>query len=217
MSQDPNFEFDHSVLDKIELSPIGAVANTPSYQDALRRLYDARQVYAHSDHKDGHVTARSLSQLPLFFPTNLDQFIAGAITEEELESNASIYDRYVASLDAALQPRAEESRIMVIGKPAHHRAKHGAEVIHDPMHMLFLLPGAGPHPGIAGNYLHGSVFHIGPDEATGAWVVHVHDSDDGAAEFRTPKLTEALAMLGDVLASAPFHLDELEGLGFKMN
>jgi hypothetical protein len=217
MSQDPNYDFDHSVLDKIELSPIGAVAITPSYQDALRRLYEARQVYADADHKDGHVTARSLSTLPIFFADNLDQFIAGAISEEELETNASIYDRYIASLDATLQPRAEESRIMVIGKPAHHRAKHGAEIVHDPMHMLFLVPGAGPHPGIAGNYLHGSVFHIGNDEATGSWVVNVHDADDGAAEFRTTKLADALAMLEDVLASSPFHLDELEGLGFEMN
>ena len=162
------------------------------------------------------MTARSLSELPIFFADNLDKFIAGAISEEELETNASIYDRYVASLDASLQPRAEESRIMVIGKPAHHRTKHGVETVHDPMHMLFLVPGAGPHPGIAGNYLHGSVFHIG-DEATGAWVVNVHDADDGAAEFRTAKLADALAMLEDVLASAPFHLDELDGLGFEMN
>ena len=163
------------------------------------------------------MTARSLSTLPIFFADNLDQFIAGAISEEELETNASIYDRYIASLDATLQPRAEESRIMVIGKPAHNRAKHGAEIVHDPMHMLFLVPGAGPHPGIAGNYLHGSVFHIGNDEATGSWVVNVHDADDGAAEFRTTKLADALAMLEDVLASSPFHLDELEGLGFEMN
>ena len=45
----------------------------------------------------------------------------------------------------------------------------------------------------------------------------MHDADDGAAEFRTPKKTDALAMLEDVLASAPFHLTELEALGFKMN
>jgi len=217
MPQDPNSEFDHSVLDKIEFSPIGAVASTPSYQDALRRLYEAHQIYAHADHKEGHVTARSLSTLPIFFAANLDKFIASAITDEELETNASIYDRYVESLEPALQPQAEDSRVMVIGKPAHHRAKHGAEIVHDPMHMLFLVPGAGPHPGIAGNYLHGSVFHIGADEATGAWVVNVHDSDDGASEFRTQKLADALAMLEDVLASAPFHLDELDALGFKMN
>jgi hypothetical protein len=27
---------------------------------------------------------------------------------------------------------------------------------HDPIHTLFLVPGAGPNPGIPGNYLHGS-------------------------------------------------------------
>ena len=55
---DPNAEFDHAVLDKIDASPIGAVPTTPAYQDALRRLYAARQVYASADHKGGHVTAR---------------------------------------------------------------------------------------------------------------------------------------------------------------
>ncbi len=106
---------------------------------------------------------------------------------------------------------------MVIGKPTLHRAKHGAEVVHDPMHMLFLVPGAGPHPGIPGNYLHGALFHLGADEATGTWVINVHDADDGAAEIRIQKKSDALAMLQDVLASAPFHLDELDTLGFAMN
>ena len=105
---------------------------------------------------------------------------------------------------------------MVIGKPAHHRAKHGAEVVHDPMHMLFLVPGAGPHPGIPGNYLNGALFHIGADEATGKWVINVHDRDDGAAEFKVTQRANALAMLEDVLASAPFHLSELEALGFEI-
>lgn len=217
MSQDPHAEFDHSVLDKIELSPVGALANTPSYQDALRRLYAAQQVYASADHKDGHVTARSLAALPVFRAKNLAEFIAGKIPEEELEPNASIYSRYVQSLHIDLQARAEACRVMVIGKPAHHRAKHGAEIVHDPMHMLFLVPGAGPHPGLPGNYLHGAVFHIGADEATGSWIVQVHDADDGVAEFKTPTRAAALAMLEDVLASAPFHLSELEGLGFVMN
>ena len=216
MSQDPQADFDHSVLDKIELSPVGAVASTPSYQDALRRLYAAQQVYGHADHKDGHVTARSLATLPIFHAANLAEFIAGKITEEQLEPNASIYDLYVKSLPVDLHERAEACRIMVIGKPAHHRAKHGAEVVHDPMHMLFLVPGAGPHPGIPGNYLNGALFHIGADEATGKWVINVHDRDDGAAEFKVTQRANALAMLEDVLASAPFHLSELEALGFEM-
>jgi hypothetical protein len=216
MFQDSNAEFDHAVLDKIEASPSGALPATPAYQDALQRLYAAQQVYAHADHKGGHVTARSLARLPLIHAQNLDAFIAGRITADALETNASIYSRYVQSLPAAARARAESLRVMVIGKPALHRAKQGAAIVHDPLHMLFLVPGAGPHPGLPGNYLHGSVFHVGPDEATGAWVVQVHDSDDGASEFRAPALPEALAKLEEVLASAPFHLNELEALGFRL-
>jgi hypothetical protein len=216
MSHDPNAEFDHAVLDKIELSPIGAVPTTPAYQDALNRLHAAQQVYAHADHKGGHVTARSLAGLPIFHAHNLDAFIAGQISDEALEPNASIYDRYVASLPAAVRARAEGLRVMVIGKPAQHRAKHDGTVVHDPLHMLFLVPGAGPHPGLPGNYLHGALFHVGADDATGAWVVQVHDSDDGACEFRAPARAAALAKIQEVLESAPFHLSELEALGFRL-
>lgn len=216
MSQDPNAEFDHAVLDKIELSPTGAVPVTPAYQDALRRLYAAQQVYASADHKDGHVTARSLTRLPSFHATNLDAFMAGQIGDDALEPNARIYDRYVQSLPAALRGRAEGFRVLVIGKPAQHRTKQGKAVVHDPLHMLFLVPGAGLNPGLPGNYLHGSLFHVGPDEATGAWEIHLHDSDDGAAVFRTPARADALAKLEEVLASAPFHLNELPALGFQL-
>lgn len=215
MSTDPNAKFDHAVLDKIDQSPIGAVPSTPAYQDALRRLYAAQQVYASADHKGGHVTARSLIQLPFFHASNLEAFIAGEISDDTLETNASIYDRYMQSLPIDQRARADKQRLTVIGKAVHHRAKQGAAAVHDPMHTLFLVPGTGPHPGLPGNYLHGSVFHIG-DEVTGSWEVHVHDSDDGASVFSTPKLQEALAKLQEVLASAPFHLNELEGLGFKM-
>jgi len=212
---DPHAEFDHAVLDKIEASPIGALPVTPSYQDALKRLYAAQQVYASADHKGGHVTARSLAMLPSFYAENLGAFMAGAATEEQLESNASIYHRYVASLPAAVRARAESLRAMVVGKPILHRAKHGHTVVHDPLHTLFLVPGAGPHPGLPGNYLHGAVFHVG-DEATGSWVVHVHDCEDGATRYSNPKLPETLAKLEEVLASAPFHLSELNELGFQM-
>jgi hypothetical protein len=93
MSHDPNAEFDHTVLDKIEASPIGALPLTPAYQDALNRLYAARQVYVSADHKGGHVTARSLASLPTFQAENLPALIAGEIDVEALESNASFYDR----------------------------------------------------------------------------------------------------------------------------
>src|SRR3954468_4758096 len=101
MSVDPNAEFDHAVLDKIEFSPQGVVPTTPAYQDALQRLYAAQQVYPSADHKGGHVTDRSLARLHFFHANNLDAFIAGEIAEEALEPNKSIYDRYVASLPAA--------------------------------------------------------------------------------------------------------------------
>ncbi len=212
---DPNAEFDHALLDKIEASPVGTVASTPSYQDALKRLYAAHQVYPSADHKGGHVTARSLNGLPSFHAENLGAFTAGALTEEQLETNASIYSRYVASLPAGLRARAEAHRLMVIGKPVLHRARHGHTDVHDPLHMLFLVPGAGPHPGLPGNYLHGAVFHVG-DEATGSWVIVIHDAEDGACRFGAPELTEVLAKLDEVLASAPFHLTELAALGFQM-
>lgn len=212
---DPNAEFDHAVLDKIEASPVGAVPMTPAYQDALKRLYAARQVYPSADHKGGHVTARSLATLPFFHADNLDPFIAGEISDEAIEPNGSIYDRYVAALPATHRARAEEYRTTVIGKAVHHRAKAGHAVVHDPLHTLFLVPGGGPHPGLPGNYLHGSVFHVG-DEVTGHWVVHVHDREDGACIFNTPKLPDALEKLQEVMASAPFHLTELDALGFKM-
>jgi len=216
MSHDPHAPFDQTVLDLIEHSPVGAVPHTPAYVDALGRLYASHQAYASADHKGGHVTARSLAKLPLFHAANLAEFTAGKIADDALEPNARIYDRYVQSLPPAQRARAESFRLMVAGKPAHHRAKHGAAAIHDPLHTLFLVPGGGPHPGLPGNYLHGSVFHLG-DATTGAWTVQVHDCDDGAALFDTPTLPEALAKLEELLASAPFHLSELAALGFRPN
>jgi hypothetical protein len=215
MPHDPHEQFDHAVLDLIEHSPVGAVPHTPAYQDALKRLYASHQAYADADHKDGHVTARSLARLPSFYAGNLDALVAGQITPQELESNASIYSRYVQSLPEARRAKAEGCRLMVIGKAIHHRAKHDHAVIHDPVHTVFLVPGAGPHPGLPGNYLHGSLFQVRADAT--AWAVHVHDSDDGAALADAPTLAEALARLQEVLACAPFHLSELEALGFRLN
>ena len=214
MSHDPNEQFDHAVLDIIEHSPIGAVPHTPAYQDALKRLHASHQVYPDADHKDGHVTAGSLAKLPSFSANNLDALVAGTITAEQLESNKGIYDRYVASLPAALRAKAESHRLPVIGKAIHHRHKHGHEAIHDPLHTVFLVPGAGPHPGLPGNYLYGSLLQLKADGS--AWVIHVHDNLDGAAHGDAASLAEALAKLQEVLASAPFHLGELEALGYRM-
>jgi hypothetical protein len=217
MSQDPNAQFDQSVMEMIEHSPMGAVPTTPTYQDALKRLYAAHQVYADGDHSDGHVTARSLAGLPSFRASNLETFAEGA---EALESNASIFDRYVGSLSPARRGRAEGYRVKVAGRPIHHRAKHvGSErlpVAHDLFHTVFLVPGAGPHPGLPGNYLHGSVVQVGADGVPGSWAVHLHDRDDGAALFEASALKEAMGKLWEVLECAPFSMAELEALGFKM-
>jgi hypothetical protein len=220
MSQDPNAPFDQSVLEMIEHSPVGAVPVTPAYQDALKRLYAAHQVYVSADFKDGHVTARSLAKQPHFQARNLDALIAGEIEPEALESNGDIFDRYVGSLPPALQAKAQGYRLVVAGRPAHHRAKHvGAEksvVVKDPIHTLFLVPGTGPHHGLPGNYLHGSLLQLTAEPAS-PWAIHLHDCDDGAALFDVPTLAEGLAKLQEVLESAPFTMNELKALGFRLN
>jgi hypothetical protein len=219
MSQDPHAAFDHAVLDLIEHSPVGAVPGTPAYQDALGRLRATHQVYASADHKGGYVTVRSLALRPVFQAKNLAAFGAGQIAAEALESNASIFDRYVQSLPAESRARAESRRLLVAGKPAHHRAKHVGDqkvVAHDPFHTLILVPGTGPHPGLPGNYLYGSVLQLGLDPASG-WAVQLHDGDDGAATCEVPTQAAALAKLEEVCMSAPFSLDELAALDFRLN
>jgi len=213
MPHEPHAAFDDAVLDLIEHSPTGAVPNTPSHQDALSRLRAAHKVYPDADHRDGFVTARSLAGRPGFHASNLDELIAGRIAPEALEPNAAIFERYVKSLSAALQPRAEALRLRVAGRPVIHRAK--AQLVHDPLHSLFLVPGTGPHPGIPGNYLHGQIVETGGEGAT-AWMVQLHDSDDGVAIIEEPTLAAVLGHLQEVLAAAPFGLEELEALGFRM-
>lgn len=216
MSHDPHSEFDHSVLEMIENSPVGAVPRTPAYQDALGRLQASHQIYPDSDHTDGFVTVRSLSARPCIQANNLAAWGAGEIDATALESNASIFDRYVAALPGELRVRAEAHRMLVAGRPHHHR-KHGGEAAPDPVHTLFLVPGAGAHPGIPGNYLHGSLLQLGTDPLKGGWSIHLHDRDDGAAMCDVPTLADALAKLEEVIASAPYHLNELDALGFRPN
>jgi hypothetical protein len=218
MPQDPNAQFDSTVLDKIELSPVGAVPHTPAYQDALKRLYASHQVYADSDHKDGHVTARSLTGRPVFHAANLDAYAAGTIEDKVLETNASIFERYVQSLAPAQRTKAEDYRLSVPGKQIHHRkhAGHGAPVaIHDPVHTLFLVPGGGPHPGLPGNYLYGFLHEVAGKSGAAAWSLILHDAQDGVELHDAPTLAEAYGKLQEVLASAPFHLGELAELGFR--
>jgi hypothetical protein len=220
MSQDPHAQFDSTVLDMIEHSPVGAVPLTPSYQDALKRLYGAHQVYADADHRDGHVTARSLARLANFHAANLDALVAGTIPPDALEPNSSIFERYVHSLPADRRARAEGFRTKVAGRPILHRSKHvGAEKlpqVHDLTHTLFLVPGTGPHPGLPGNYLYGSLLEAGAGAPPGAWAIQIHDNDDGAAVFSTSGLAPALAKLQEVLDSAPFNMNELGGLDFRI-
>ena len=52
--------------------------------------------------------------------------------------------------------------------------------------------------------------------ATGAWEIHLHDSEDGAAVFSTPARTDVLTKLQEVISCAPFHLNELPTLGFRL-
>lgn len=220
MSHDPHAQIDQTVLERIESSPVGAVPHTPTYQDSLRRLYATHQVYASADFKDGHVTARSLAKAPLFYADNLDALIAGRIEVSALESNDRIFDRYVKSLPEAVRAKAESQRVRVVGKPIHHRKHHGpgeAPAVHDPVHSVFLVPGTGPHPGISGNYLYGSLHEVMHAGAASTWTVVLHDSEDGRSVFNADTLAAVLAVLQDVIASAPFGLNELTSLGFKLN
>jgi hypothetical protein len=78
------------------------------------------------------------------------------------------------------------------------------------------VPGAGPHVGVPGNYLYGSILQLSLDPAKPGWAIHLHDSDDGAAHFDAPSQAEALAKFEELVASAPFHMNELEALGFRL-
>ncbi|MBC8041642.1 MAG: hypothetical protein H7Y06_13950 [Opitutaceae bacterium] len=220
MSHAPHTQTELTVLDMIEHSPVGAVPHTPTYQDALRKLHATHQVYSSADFKDGHVTARSLSKLPLFYANNLDALVAGQVDASALESNDRIFDRYVQSLAEALRAKAESQRLRVVGRPIQHRKHHGpgeAPAVHDPVHSIFLVPGTGPHPGLSGNYLYGSLHEVIHAGAPSTWTVGLHDSDDGSSSLNAAALPEALATLQDVIASAPFELSELAALGFKSN
>lgn len=208
-------QFDDTVLAMIENSPVGAVPHTPAYDDALKRLIAAQKIYPDADHRDGYVTARSLARLPSFAPANWVEFVSGRIGAELLEPNSSVFNRYVAFLQTPLRPRAESVRTRVAGKPVMHRAKAGG-IAHDPMHALFLVPGTGPNRSLPGNYLYGAVIQLGATAGEGAWAVDVHDADDAIAVFDAPTLASAAAKLAELFESAPFHLDELDGLGFRV-
>lgn len=213
MPHDPHAQTDQAVLEMIEHSPVGAVPHTPTYQDALRRLKASHQVYPSADYKNGYVTVRSLAASPLFYAQNLAAYSAGEISAEQLEPDASIFARYVASLPGAHRARAEESRAQVVARKALHRSRHGVEHAADPAHTLFLVPGTGAHAGLPGNYLYGSL-HQAEADADGAWGIDLHDAEDGVSRCRLSSRAEALAKFEEMLASAPFQLTELDALGF---
>lgn len=202
----------------IEHSPGGSVPHTPIYDEAIARLHATRQAYASADYKDGHVTARSLACLPLFFAANLTQFAASKDASVTLESNSSIFDRYLASLSAQQRSQAERFRIPVAGHPIHHRHKADADgsATRDPLNTIFLIPGAGPKPGLPGNYLHGSLSERQDVSQGKSWCIQVLDSDNDTAFFQSASFSEAVAKLQELLGSAPFHLAELEALGFAL-
>ncbi len=216
MPHAPLTPFDHQVLDMIEHSPIGAVPRTPTYDESLKRLQAAQQVYHSSDYKDCHVTARSLAKLPVFVAAGLLELDQHPEDHSKLEGNNPVYDRYVASLPAALRTKAEALRLQVSGKVIHHRPKAGGVSVRDPLHSLFLVPGAGPQPGLPGNYLRGTIDEFHDAAHVVRWRIQVMDTDTDAAACLLDSLPEALVRLRELLDCVPFHMSELEALGFEM-
>lgn len=217
MPHAPLSDFDHNVLDLIEHSPTGSVPRTPTYDESLVRLYAAQQVYHNSDHKNCHVTARSLARQPVFVAGGLMELASTPDDYSKLESNGAVFERYLSSLTPEQKDKAESLRVRVAGKPIHHRLKAGGTMVRDPLHSLFLIPGAGPQPGFPGNYLRGSVDEIEDQAHLTVWRVQIMDSDNDASVCILPTLADALEKLQELFDSVPFHLTELEALGFELH
>lgn len=217
MPHNPHEEIDHALLDMIERSPVGAVPRTPTFDEAIARLLASRQIYHSSDHRNGYVTARSMAALPVFLPAGLEALAtAGPEASASVESASGVFDRYASSLATNTKARALELRPAVVGKAVHHRPKSGgAAHARDPLHALFLVPGAGPQPGLPGNYLKGTLDEL-PAPNGAAWRIQIMDTDTDASVWTTADLGEAVARVAEVAACAPFHLDELAALGFEL-
>ena len=216
MSSDPQATFDQHVLDMIDASPVGGVPRTPAHQDALRHLIEAHQVYHSADYPDGYVTVRALAARPAFHAANIAAVIAGREAPAALEADHAVFDRYVASLPLALQPTTEPFRAKAVGRRLLHRAKLDASV-HDSIHSLLLIPGAGLSSGLPGNYLYGSIIEDNAADPDCTWSIHVHDRDDGVATCDGLPRDAAWAKFEELLASAPFMLGELAALDFRLN
>lgn len=214
MGQSAHDPFDSVVLDLIDHSPTGSVPATPAHQDALRRLYASYQVFPSADHKDGHVTVRSLAGQAAFCAANLAQLGTGAIGQEALESNTLIFDRYLRSLRSERQPAAETHRAEVVGRAIHHRTGHVPIGGHDLVHSLILIPGSGPDAGLPGNYLYGYLSEADPN--AGAWSVRLRDSSGTCARFQAPNAAAAVSKLQELIESCPFDLRELDAFGFQL-
>lgn len=217
MPHDARNQFEQHVLEMIEQSPTGAVPHTPAHQEALAHLIATHKVYASADFPDGYATVHALAALSEFHAENLFAVLTGAAEDSALESDDAVFDRYVASLPTALHEVAERYRKLAVGRRLLHRSKHDGVMVHDPLHSLFLVPGAGPNPGLPGNYLHGSIFQDHADDPAGTWSIHLHDRIDGAAMCDGLSRAAATEKLEEVLASAPFLLSELEALDFRLN
>ena len=219
MTLDPTAQFDQHVLEIIEQSPVGAVPRTPAHQDAVRRLQDSHQIYFSADHADGFVTVRTLASQPFFWAENLEGVLKGKVPVTELETDESIFNRYLESLPEDLKEAGESARSLVVERRQQHRHRDGEEVVHDPLHTLLMMPGIGLNPGIAGNYLFGSLVQTeGTDvDLSGTWAIHLHDRDDGAAFCELGSVEEAMDKTEEVMMSAPFLMSELEALGFRLN
>lgn len=215
MPQSSLTPFDHSLLDLIDHSPTGAAPRTPTHDESLARLLAAQQVFHSSDYKEGYITARTLARQPHFLAAGLAELAAHPEDYSQLEANASVFDRYVASLPEAHRARAESFRLSTAGRPIHHRIKAGSESVRDPLHSIFLIPGVGPQPGLPGNYLRGSLDELQDAAHRIYFRLQILDSDTDAALCELPTLAEALARLRDLTDSAPFHLSDLEALGFE--
>jgi hypothetical protein len=159
---------------------------------------------------------RALAARPSFHAGNIAAVVAGREAPTALEADTAVFDRYVASLPAALQPTAETFRPKAVGRRLLHRAKL-ADTAHDPVHSLFLVPGVGLNPGLPGNYLYGSIIEDDAADPHCTWSLHVHDRDDGAASCDGLPRDAAWAKFEELLASAPFMLSELDALDFRLN
>jgi hypothetical protein len=101
------------------------------------------------------------------------------------------FDEYVAA-----HPEGESFRAWVTSSG---RNKH-----------VKLIPGAGPHSGLPGEYLHAHLVHS--DECM--WI-SVRDCDDGYITKVVDDKEEGLQELENLKKLAPFHLWELEEFGYK--